>query len=247
MLNFSDASAWTYGAHGEVEGKPGYTGRWPSDRMQAAEFPGWGGAEIMGYRGDPVASVDAWMATIYHRVIPLDPSERYTGYGHGRNDRTAVDVMDFGSGQAASGLWTMAIPYPLAYPADGQIGVPLLWGGGEAPDPLPPGASRPVGYPFTLQGLRGTLKVTRAVMRDEGGQRVAIHPNPPDCATFNCYALIAVAPLQPNHWYSAFAKGTVGGVGFKRTWRFMTGNGSEPGQMGVQPGERVGPPWQRPW
>lgn len=223
MLNHGDPGAWTYGPHGEVEGKPGYTGRWPSDRLQAAGYPWFGGAEVMHYLGDPLASVDDWIAAVYHRVIALDPGDHYVGYGHGRDAHTAVDVMDFGSGPIAAGRWSPAQPYPQAYPADGQTGVPRAWNANESPDPLPPGATRPVGYPFTLQGVRGTLAVTWAEMRDGNGNAVAVHPNPPDCATFNCYAAIAVSPLQPNMTYTVHVVGTVGGVAFDRTWHFTTG------------------------
>jgi hypothetical protein len=113
MLNSADLSAWTYGAHGEVEGKPYYTGRWPSNRISAAGFPWFGGSEVMHFIGDPTESVDGWMATIYHRAIILDPGAHYTGYGNGRNSQTAVDVMDFGGGPTDQGVWSSAMPYPL--------------------------------------------------------------------------------------------------------------------------------------
>jgi len=38
-----------------------------------------GGSEVMHGWGDPVASVDGWMASIYHRVISLDPGAIFTG------------------------------------------------------------------------------------------------------------------------------------------------------------------------
>jgi hypothetical protein len=214
LLNFGDQSAQAYGAHGEVDGKPGYTGRWPSDRIRAAGFPWFGGAEVMHFIGDPIASVDGWMATIYHRVITLDPSAHYTGYGIGRSDHIRVDVMDFGSGPTDDGIWASVIPYPLAYPAHEQTDVPFLWGGGEYPDPLPPGAARPVGFPFTLQGVRGSLRVDWAELRDGANQVVATHPSRADCVIFNCYALIAVAPLQPNTTYTVHARGAVGDTPF---------------------------------
>ncbi len=246
MLNYADASAWTNGPHGEVPGKPGFTGAGPWDRIVAAgypsDYPWWAGSEVMHFIGDPIASVDGWMATIYHRVIPLDPGALYTGYGNGKNAFTAVDVMDFGGGPTSSGIWSSALPFPLAYPADGQTGVPTSWGGGESPDPLPPGASRPVGYPFTLQGVGGTLQVTSAVMRDGANQVVAVHPNPPACPAFNCYALIALAPLQPNMAYTVQAQGNVGGIPFSRSWTFATGIGA----MAPLDQRTIGPPVFQP-
>lgn len=247
MLNYADSSAWANGPHGEVAGKPGYTGKWPFDRLVAAGYPStypWsGGSEVMHFIGDPIASVDGWMATIYHRVIPLDPAALYTGYGNGRNNHTAVDVMDFGGGPTDNGLWSSAVPYPLAYPANGQIDVPISWDGGESPNPLPPGASRPVGYPFTLQGVGGILQVTSIQLR-KGGQIVAVHPNPSDCSVFNCYALIAVQPLQANTTYTVQAQGSVGGIAFDRTWTFTTG--STPGPTLLDREQPIGPPLRSP-
>ncbi|HEX9989789.1 MAG TPA: S-layer homology domain-containing protein [Chloroflexia bacterium] len=225
LLNHNDPSAMTYGPHGEVEGKPSYTGRWPSDRIRAAGFEWWGGAEVMHFIGEPVAGVDGWMSTIYHRVIMLDVKARYTGYGSGSqqegNGRQAVDVMDFGEGPPEP---TTPTPFPLAYPVDNQINVPPEWDGGESPDPLPPGAQRPVGYPFTLQGERGVLHVDAAELRTSSGDLVPTHPNPPDCPSFNCYALIAISPLQPHTTYIVHARGTIQQLAFDRTWRFTTGS-----------------------
>ena len=225
LANYGDSGAWTYGYHGEVEGKPGYTGRWPLDRMRAAGYPWYGGSEVMHFLGDPVLSVDDWMATVFHRVVALDPGEHYAGYGGASGAGRVVDVMDFGTGPIDAGLWTPAQPYPQAYPADGQTEVPRSWSANESPDPLPPGSSRPVGYPFTLAGIGGTLAVVWTEMRDGNGNVVAVHPNPSDCAAFNCYAAIAVSPLQPNTTYSVQVVGTVGGVPFDRTWHFTTGVG----------------------
>ncbi len=225
LLNHNDASAMIYGPHGEVEGKPAYTGQWPSDRIVAAGYPWWGGAEVMHFLGEPVSSVDGWMSTIYHRVIMLDINARYTGYGWGSQQegeyRQAVDVMDFGAAPAASATPT---PYMLGYPVDNETGVPPQWDGGESPDPLPPGAPRPVGFPVTLEGEGGALHVDEADLRTSTGDLVPIHPNPADCITFNCYALIAVNPLQPDSTYTVHARGNVEGIAFDQTWHFTTGN-----------------------
>lgn len=230
-LNFQDPSAWEYGPHGEVEGKPGYTGRWPSDRISAAGFPYWGGSEVMHFLGDPIASVDDWMSSVYHRVLVLDPGAHYAGYGNNTAPATKVDVMDFGGGpvEVDSGLWFNERRYPVSYPIDGQMDVPFEWNGAEFPDPLPPNASRPVGYPFTLQGVGGSLQITWSEMRDSDGNVVAVHPNPPDCPVFNCFALISVEPLQPYSTYTVSATGIVSGDEFDRTWTFTTGGDQSPG------------------
>jgi hypothetical protein len=191
-----------------------------------SQYPWWAGSEVMHFIGDPIASVDGWMWSVPHRVLSLDPGARFTGYGYGKNQQTAVDVMDFGGGPAPSGMWLSAVPYPLAYPGDGQTGVPTAIGAGQAADVSQPDAPHATGYPFTLQGVGGTIQVTVAEMRDSSGQLVAVEPNPADCAAFNCFALIAVAPLQPNTTYTVQAQGNVGGIPFNRMWTFTTGAAS---------------------
>ncbi|MFU8772291.1 MAG: hypothetical protein ACNA8H_07710, partial [Anaerolineales bacterium] len=86
--------------------------------------------------------------------------------------------------------------------------------------PLPPGAARPVGYPFTLQGVGGNLVVDWAEMRTAEGQVIGVHPNPPLCPQFNCYALIPLQPLSPWSTYTVTAQGSVGGVAFIQSWTF---------------------------
>ncbi len=223
LQNYADSSAMIYGAHGEVEGKPGFTGQWPKDRIATTNYPWWGGAEVMHGLGDPVASVDDWVATVYHRFPILEPYNHYVGYAHHTGTPMAVDVMDFGAGPTAEGLWMPATPYPLAYPADGQTDVPTGWSGAESPNPLPDGVTGPVGYPFTLQAIGGKLTMTRAELHTADGTLVATHPNPADCAAGRCLALIAVAPLAPHTSYVVTAAGDVSGVPFQREWHFTTG------------------------
>lgn len=221
MLNASDPGAWVYGAHGEVERKPGYTGQWPSDRLENLGFPWIGGAEVIHYYGDPETAVRDWMNTVYHRILLLDPAAEFAGYAGDQSSQTAIDVMDFGIGPDSRQKKQPA-PYPLAYPASGQKNVPVSWSGLEAPDPLPAGAKKPVGFPFTLQGVGGTLVVDQIELVDSSGKPVPVHPNPPDCPTFNCYAVIAVSPLKPGTTYRVHARGNVGGVPFDQKWEFRT-------------------------
>lgn len=226
LQNYADQSAWEFGAHGEVEGKPGFTGKWPSDRIKAAGFPWSGGAEVMHGLGDPTGSVDGWISTVYHRFSILDPYHDYIGYGYHSGAPVSVDVMDFGTGPTPNGRWISAVPHPLAYPADGQTDVPTQWDGGEVPSPLPPGVQGPVGYPFTLQAVGGKMTISQAELRTAAGAVVATHPNPADCAAGRCLALMAVNPLAPNTTYVVSATGDVEGVPFQREWRFTTGAAS---------------------
>jgi uncharacterized protein YkwD len=246
LLNYADPAAWEYGVHGEVEDKPGFTGQWPRDRMEAADYPYFGSAEVMHFLGDPVASVDDWFSSVYHRVILLEPILTCGGYGKGKNNQTAVDVLDLGIGGNEESLSSTTIPYPLAYPADRQEDVPVAWNGNESPDPLPPGATRPVGYPFTLQGVMGNLVVDWAEMRDSQGQVVAVHPDPSLCHEFNCYAMIPVQPLSARTSYTVMAQGSVGGVAFELSWTFSTGDNTLDAGLDELAGEWVGPSMPSP-
>jgi hypothetical protein len=218
LFNANDASAWQYGPHGEVAGKPWYTGRTSGDRAVTAGYSWRAGWEVMGYVDDPTISIDGWMATIFHRTIILDPYLEYMGYGHGRSTLGQVDVVDLGHGSLDITDRTQVIVFPTA----GQTGVPTAWLGGEVPDPLPPGTIYPVGYPITVQPIAYVpLSVTQAELRDDRGAQVAVYPSPAGCGTA-CYALVAVKPLRPATTYSVYVAGTVDGVPFDKTWAFTT-------------------------
>src|SRR5439155_20986092 len=110
-------SAWANGPHGEVAGKPGFTGIMPGDRAVAANYPWSAGWEVMDYYDDPIRSVDGLMSTIFHRVIVLGPTHAYVGYGHAHSMTAAADVIDFGRGAVdPSGQPGVAI-----FPINGQM------------------------------------------------------------------------------------------------------------------------------
>ena len=66
------------------------------------------------------------------------------------------------------------------------------------------------------------LQVDFAEMRDSANSLVALHPNPKDCSTFNCYAMIPVVPLKPGTTYTVHVRGRVGDIPFDHTWQFTT-------------------------
>ncbi len=220
QLNHFDSSAWEFGGHGEVAGKPGFTGKWPSDRIKVTDYPWFGGAEAAHGIGDPITAVDGWIVSVPHRAILLTPQARHTGYGYGSHYATApdgsraqvtVDVMVFGDGPSDGN--SPPTPYAFSYPADNQTDVPTDWGGTE-------------GYPFTLHGAYGELRVQSAELRDNNGQVVTVKPLYQDCAVYNCYDLISTSPLKPNTTYTVQARGTVNDVAFDHAWRFTTGKWS---------------------
>lgn len=217
LLNYGNQAAWIYGPHGEVSGKPGFTGQMPGDRAVAADYPWAAGWEVMNYFDDPLRAVDGLMATVFHRVNILTPTHAYAGYGHGRSTAEMVDVIDFG----VSSTSLTGAPDAVVFPAHNQSDVPL-YGAAETPSPIPPGASYPVGYPITLQPVFSTtLTVTQAELRDSGGAPIAVYPTPPECGTA-CYALIPVVGLKPATTYTVHVVGSADGTPFEKTWSFTT-------------------------
>jgi uncharacterized protein YkwD len=226
--------------HVQVTGRPGYTGAGILERVQGAGYrysSGYRVSNVLVPIEDPRASIDALIDLPLHRVIVLNTDFRQAGYGgavlaadpaRGRNNRVAYSVVDLGTGP----LDTMPTrdPYLMAYPIDKQGSVPTGWNYTEFPNPLPPGATLPAGYPFTLQGAYGPLRVEQAEMRDSGGQVVAVHPSTAHCreAQYNCFMMIPVAPLTANTVYTVRARGAVGSVTFDRTWQFTTGTTGVP-------------------
>ena len=217
LLNAPDVSAWVFGPHGEVEGKPGFSGTWPGDRAVAAGYAGSAGWEVISHFDNPERAVDGLMATVFHRVNILTATHAHLGYGHGQNRSEAVDVLDFGRGASEP----TGPPGVALYPGPGQRDMPL-YGAGETPSPLPPGASYPIGYPITLQPIAGaTLAVSAAELRDGSGALVPLHPSPPDCAT-SCYALLPIAGLGAGTTYTVHVAGALDGVEFDISWSFTT-------------------------
>ncbi len=217
LLNAPDVSAWEFGPHGEVAGKPGFSGTWPGDRAVAAGYAGSAGWEVISHFDDPERAVDGLMATVFHRVNILTATHAHLGYGHGENATEAVDVLDFGRGASEPA----GPPGVALYPGPDQREVPL-YGAGETPSPLPPGAAYPIGYPVTIQPLVGTtLTVSAAELRDPGGTLVPLYPSPPDCAR-SCYALLPVSGLRAGTTYTAHVAGALDGVEFDTTWSFTT-------------------------
>jgi hypothetical protein len=217
LLNHGDPSAWAAGPHGEVVGKPGFTGESSGARALAAGYPWAAGWEVMNYLDDSARSVDDLMNSVYHRIGILTWTHQYLGYGHGRSAAEAVDVIDFGRG-ATEPISTIGI---LVFPPDGMSDVPI-YGASETPDPLPPNGHYPIGYPITLQPLSGSsLTVVSAELRDSAGTLVSVYPNPPGC-TNTCYALIPINPLQYSTTYTLHARGHVDNVAFDTSWSFTT-------------------------
>jgi|GEM_PF-1524077 len=222
-------------AHLETPGRPGFTGASVLDRVKAAGYgypSGYRVNNLYVLMQDPVAAINALIDLPLHRVALLDPQYKEAGYGSavrpaslspGSKQLPAYSVLDLGSGPL--GAISTQPPAPIAYPTDKQSGIPTGWFYYEFPDPLPPGTTLPIGYPFTIQGAYGQLRIAQAEMRDPGGQVVPAYPNPAQCAnaTSNCHILLPRSPLRPHTTYTVRARGSVANSTFDQTWQFTTG------------------------
>jgi len=249
--NRSDPRLAGLGFHEEYADLPGYTGAGPSDR--AAHFGYSGGVGEDGhFVGDPVGSVDGWMATVYHRNLIMCYGCTDLGYGMVRYP-LACDALNMGS-QTYTAPSSRLI---YTYPASGQTGLYGRWNGGEIPDPLPD-IPRPVGYPVSLHIVQGSgagaqikrpaqqswlapqaaysaaWEVTTAELRDASGQLVPIYfldqyTDPNSYLGPDNVFLIPHSPMPWGNTYTAHVAGTDSrGVAFDHTWSFTIGDSPMP-------------------
>lgn len=209
---------------------PGFVGVHPWDRTQAVGYPRPGIWEDVHYLGDPVAAVDGWMDSVYHRLPILMPRLLELGYATSGGPDNAFDVMKFSI--AADPVPEGESPGdpldPVLYPAPDQFGVPTSFGG-EAPNPRPDGSDLS-GYPITLifdpTQLDSSPRVLEASVSDASGRDLELWVLDPssDDVLVAAVALIPRAPLVVHERYTVHVVVEVPGVGtVERTWSFTTG------------------------
>ena len=218
--------------HNEAPGREGFTGATPLDRVRAAGYyypSGFFVTDLVVDTNDQVASIDELIDLSMHRVLLLNPQYTQMGAGSAEFAGREFSVVVIATGPLAT-LPTGEAKV-VAYPVNGQVGVPVSWDYSEWPSPYPAGSSTPVGYPFTLTGAYGRLRVDAASLKDAQGAAVPVHPNPAVCTSnpaYNCYQLMPVRPLAPNTTYTAYARGTIAGKAFENSWSFKTGAANVP-------------------
>ena len=244
--NRKDSRLAGLGFHLELPDMPGFTGALPWDR---AQYFGYGGiaGEDGGLYGDPIRSVDEWMATVYHRNLIMCYTCTDMGYGMVNDSAAKVDSLSMAP---ASGLPDERRIY--TYPAVNQTNVPTEWRGGEAPNPLP-GVQYPVGYPISLYlaqpddeslaaadagaWMTGAVaaphspqwSVTAAELRTADGADIPIYmldqnTDKPKYLGPDVVFLIAHRPLAKDTTYYAHIAGTDSrGAPFDYRWSFSTG------------------------
>ncbi len=184
-------------------------------RAEAAGVQG-GVAEVMAFMGDPVGSVDGWVATLYHRLPLLDPGTKEIGYGMG----SACDTINSTVGGSAS-TWEVAYPY------DGQTDVDTCWNGAESPKPAPPPSGHyPSGPVITLQfGSAITFTINESSITNPYGQKIPhtllVPNNDPNLAGSATVSLIP-NKLKPGTTYTVRLAGTKVGEPWEKEWSFTT-------------------------
>ncbi|MBB6049960.1 CAP domain-containing protein [Armatimonas rosea] len=198
--------------HGEVPGKPGFTGDNPLARAQVFGYLASLAEDVSFADGSPEKIVRGLFAAPYHRLPFLRPGSLVFGAG---NTGRSSGLLFGGDGVGG----TTVSPY------DGETGVPTTWRNDESPNPTRfwPQAPRVVGYPIVLAHYAGpntVLNVERASLKTSAGAEVPCLLNTPARDTELHYAclLIPQAPLKPNTTYLV----EVVAREVTRRWRFTT-------------------------
>ncbi len=210
-----------------------FTGASFADRMTYAGYTsamGWPMFEVMAFVNDPVKSVDAWVATLYHRIPFIVPLAKHMGYGAAQQALNKCDTADFGGYNDPQPEANGKI---LPFPIDGMKNVPTWWDGLESPQPpLPPGEAYPSGPILTVTFGSATawagvsLKNSEIIDNDSGLPIVHVASDPQDDSNLCCgvIALYPVAPLDPNTTYTVLIDYSRNGTPGSFEWSFTTGS-----------------------
>ncbi|MHB1423015.1 MAG: CAP domain-containing protein [Gemmataceae bacterium] len=181
----------------------------------------------------PVAAVEKWMKEPARRAAILESRLRTFGAGFARNVAGQwFSVFDWTCGiDRQPPMEAAPVTGAIAYPAPGQMRVPLWFPGNETPDPLPQTRDKLAGYPITLIfPPRTRLEDAAAQLssKEEGDLAVWLSsPEKPANPQFaraqqSTICLIAKKPLRPNTLYHMQATATVNGAAWSARWDFTT-------------------------
>lgn len=174
---------------------------------------------------EPLAAIDGWMASLFHRVPILDPSLKQVGLGYAKGGKWGwVCLLDVISGRGGGGKTRGPVLYPVAKQAD----VPLRFGG-EIPNPIPDDGDKQAGYPITVTFGDGVRVKDVVATLKEGNRPIEVWlstPEKPADARYqrNTICLIAKDPLKPRTAYTVTVQANAGGKPFAQTWTFSTGS-----------------------
>lgn len=205
-------------SHSQKPNTPGYTGRFPMERMKKAGAKGRMFLEdiAMGRSEDAVQHL---FEAPYHRKLFLVPGKADVGFGHAispnpRNpDFTVIDLI----AEPTRGV--------VASPPDGATDVPLTFDIPETPDPLRVHGDRTVGSAIMLLGYEhGEFRLKSATLNSSAG-KVPVHVNHArnDSHMRDGVIVFPKDPLKEGKAYTARVVGTFAdGTQVDRTWSFTT-------------------------
>jgi hypothetical protein len=202
---------------------------WPDAHEEYADQPGfspegaWAGLHsVINFTPDPVASIDSWMGTFYHRLPLLEPGLFGVGYGNVEE----VTVLDTSS--LVAPYWETTW---ITWPPRKAKNIPLTFQP-ELPNPVPGEDQSEWGYPITLQAYWPKTKGERTIKMSlfhgdvTSGEQVDCHyltPTTPvsnHLAPSNAFCLIPKQHLTANTTYSVYA--ICPATGEDLSWSFTT-------------------------
>jgi hypothetical protein len=210
-------SANNVGGHFETAGLPYYTGYSARDRVAAMGWSTSFVSEVATGGSDALAGVRQLWDAPYHRLGLMHPSASTMGWGHSDIGGRGTTV-----GDIAYNFGLRDVDF-VRSPAHGQTNIPTSWSGNESPNPLPAGATRPVGYPIMVVYSGGRNVVMRgAEVVAPGGVRLPIYYAPQQFE-YDYQVIIPQRPLTANTTYHVRFDITVAGTWLTNEWDFSTG------------------------
>jgi hypothetical protein len=193
------------------------------DRMSAAGFAGPAMFETMAFVGQPAASVDEWLNTVFHRIPILHPNMAQFGYALSTANGRANDVADYASGSAEDPSAIIVWPAPGATGVAGSFDTRF-----EGPmPPAPPGGGTTTGPLVSVFFANSAGTITSHSIKDASGATLPDTMLAPNDAMFGpfmmgSYCFYAAGPAPAHSTFTIDIAGTVGSSPFTRSWTFTT-------------------------
>lgn len=215
--------------HTQIEGRPGFTGIAPLDRLKAAGYvfnqSHYGFGEVIAAIGGTSGfyAAQGLIDAIYHRFVIFEPifKEAGTGTGSVPDGYTYVTTKFAANGFGAGvGQGNVAI-----YPFANQQNIPVnFYSDREIPDPVPD--QNEVGYPISVHADgTATVTVQSFTVRPRGGSPLSTRllTQATDAETSESVAaIVPYAVLSAATTYDVQFIGTVDGASINRSWSFTT-------------------------
>ncbi len=205
------------GAHGEQQGRPGFTGANPGARAAHEDYDGPPFVfEDMAFGVGPAGSVDMWFHSVYHRVAIVRPDAVLIGFG----SHPGAEVLNVAVNGTHKEIHAL-VPY------DGQQGVPRNFHSNrEGPDPVP--GEGEVGYPISVTTAHQDVRLIEVSVVTDGGEDLDLYEatvEAPHRGFLNDSVFVMPQlPMAEDTWHTVDLTYTAGGATHQRVWRFKTGS-----------------------